>query len=52
MLLQKKYCVNMRILNLFQDLLVSGLEGLVGGGWGTKDKPLVSTQNSSQSVNV
>ena len=34
MLLQKKYCVNMRILNLFQDLLVSCLEVLVGGGGG------------------
>ena len=45
----KKYCVSMRVLNLFQDLFVSCLKLLVGVG--TKDKPLVRTENSS-SVNV
>ena len=30
MLLRKKYCVSMRILNLFQDLFVSYLKVLVG----------------------
>ena len=38
MLLQKKYCVNMRVLNLFQDLSVYCLKVFVGVG--TKDKPL------------
>ena len=49
MLLRKKYCVSMRVLNLFQDLLVSCLKVVVGVG--TKDKPLLRTENSS-SVNV
>ena len=49
MLLQKKYCVNMRVLNLFQDSVISCLKVLVG--LGTKDKLLVRTGNSS-SVNV
>ena len=49
MLLRKKYCVNMRVLNLFQDSVISCLKVLVG--LGTKDKLLVRTENSS-SVNV
>ena len=43
MLLRKKYCVSMRVLNLFQDLFVSCLKVFVG--LGTKDKPLVRTDN-------
>ena len=35
----KKYCVSMRVLNLFQHLFVSFLKILVGVG--TKDKPFV-----------
>ena len=31
MLLWKKYCVSMRVLNLFQDLFISCLKFLVGG---------------------
>ena len=31
MLLRKKYCVSLRVLNLFQDLFVSYLKVLVGG---------------------
>ena len=42
---EKKYCVSMRVLNLFQDLLVSWLEVFMGVG--TKDKRLVRTDNSS-----
>ena len=49
MLLCKKYCVSMRFLKLFQDLFVSCLKVFVGVG--TKDKPLVRTDNSS-SVNM
>ena len=49
MLLRKKYCVSMRVLNLFQDLFVSCLKVFVG--LGTKDKPLVRTDNSF-SVNM
>ena len=49
MLLRKKYYVNMRVLNSFQHLLVSFLKVLVRVG--TKDKPLVKTENSSW-VNV
>ena len=30
MLFRKKYCVSMRVLNLFQDLFVSCLKVLVG----------------------
>ena len=45
----KKYCVNMRVLNLFQDSVISCLKVLVG--LGTKDMLLVTTENSS-SVNV
>ena len=48
-LLRKKYCVTMRVLNLSQDLFVSCLKVLVGVG--TKDKHLVRTEISS-SVNV
>ena len=40
MLLRKKYCFSMQVLNLFQDLFVSCLK--VFAGVGTKDKPLVS----------
>ena len=46
---KKKYCVSMRVLNLFQDLFVSCLKVLVGVR--TKNKPLGRTDNSS-SVNV
>ena len=49
MLLEKKYCVSMRVLNLLQDLFVPYLNVFVG--MGTKDKPLVRTDNSS-SVNM
>ena len=49
MLLRKKYCVSMRVLNLFQDLFVSCLKVFVGVG--TKNKTLVRTDNSS-SVNM
>ena len=49
MLLRKKYCFSMRVLNLFQDLLISCLKILVG--LETKDKSLLRTKNSS-SVNV
>ena len=49
MLSRKKYCVTMRVLNLFQDLFVSCLKVFVEVG--TKDKPLVRTDNSS-SVNM
>ena len=45
----KKYCVSIRVLNLFQDLFVSYLKVLVGVG--TKNNSLVRTENSS-SVNV
>ena len=45
MLLRKKYCVSMRVLNLFQDLFVSCLKIFVGVG--TKDLPLVRTDNLS-----
>ena len=44
-----KYCVSIRVLNLFQDLFVSYLKVLVGVG--TKNNSLVRTENSS-SVNV
>ena len=50
MLLQKKYCVSMGVLNLFQDLFISCLKVLLVGV-GTKNKPLVRTENSS-SVNM
>ena len=46
---KKKYCVSMRVLNLFQDLFVSCLKVLVRVR--TKDKPLGRTDHSS-SVNV
>ena len=46
---KEKYCVSMRVLNLFQDLFVPCLKVFVG--MGTKDKPLVRTDNSS-SVNM
>ena len=50
MLLRKKtYRFSVRVLNLFQDLFVSCLKLLMGVG--TKEKPLVRTENSS-SVNV
>ena len=49
MLLRKKYCVSMQVLNLFQDLFVSCLKILVGVG--TEDKALVRTDNSL-SVNM
>ena len=49
MLLRKKHSVSMRVLNLFQDFFVSCLNVLVVVG--TKDKPLVRTENSS-SVNA
>ena len=49
MQLQKKYCVSMRVLNLFQHLFIYFLKVFVGVE--TKDKPLVRTENSS-SVNV
>ena len=49
MLLRKKYCVRIRVLSLFQHLLVSFLKVLAGVG--TNNKPLVRTENSS-SVNV
>ena len=42
---KKKYCVSMRVLNLFQYIFVSCLKVFVGVG--TKDKPLVRTDNSS-----
>ena len=45
MFLRKKYCVSMRVLNLFQDLFLSCLKVFVGVG--TKDKPLVRSDNSS-----
>ena len=40
---KKKYCVSMRVLNLFQDLFVPCLNVFVG--MRTKDKPLVRTDN-------
>ena len=46
---KKKNCVSMRVLNLFQDLFVPCLKVFVR--MGTKDKPLVRTDNSS-SVNM
>ena len=49
LLRKKKYCFSVRVLKLFQDLFVSCLKLLVGVG--TKEKPLVRTENSS-SVNV
>ena len=49
MLLRKKYCVSMQVLNLFQDLFVYCLKVLVGVG--TEDKALVRTDNSL-SVNM
>ena len=49
LLRKKKYCSSVRVLKLFQDLFVSCLKLLVGVG--TKEKPLVRTENSS-SVNV
>ena len=49
MLLRKKYCVSMGVLNLFLDLFVSCLKVLVGVG--TKAKSLARTDNSS-SVNM
>ena len=49
MLLRKKYCVSMRVLNLFQDLFVSCLKDFVRVG--TKVRTLVKTDNSS-SVNM
>ena len=49
MLLQKKYCVSMRVLCWSQDLFVSCLKVLIG--LETKGKSLVRTENSS-SVNV
>ena len=45
----QKNVVSMRVLNLFQDLFVSCLKVLLR--MGTKDSPLVRTDNSS-SVNV
>ena len=45
MFLRKKYCVSMRVSNLFQDLFLSCLKVFVGVG--TKDKPLVRSDNSS-----
>ena len=41
MLLQKKYCVSMRVLNLLQDLFISCLKVFVEVG--TKDKTFVRT---------
>ena len=49
MLLQKKYFASMLVSNLFQNLYISCLKNLVRVG--TKDKPLVRTENS-YSVNV
>ena len=49
MLLRQKCCVSMCVLNLFHNLFISCLKVLVGVG--TKDKPLVGTENSSL-VNV
>ena len=49
MLLQKKYCVSMRVLCWSQDLFLSCLKVLIG--LETKGKSLVRTENSS-SVNV
>ena len=49
MLLRKKYCVSMRVLNSFQHLYVFFLKVLVEVG--TNDKPLLRTKDSS-SVNV
>ena len=49
MLLQKKYCVSMRVLYCSQDLFVSCLKVLIR--LETKGKSLVRTENSS-SVNV
>ena len=46
MLLQKKYCVSIRVLNLFQDLFVSCLKVLVRVR--AKDKLLVKTENPCQ----
>ena len=44
-MLLKNICVSMRVLNLLQDLFVFCLKVLV---WvGTKNKPLVRTDNSS-----
>ena len=43
--LRKKYCFNMCILNLVQDLFISCLKVLMSVG--TKDKPLVRAENSS-----
>ena len=46
MLLRKKtYRFSVRVLNLFQDLFVSCLKLLMGVG--TKEKPLVRTENPS-----
>ena len=44
MLLRKNYCVNMRVLNLFQNLFVPCLKVLVKDK--PKDKSLVRTENS------
>ena len=48
-LLRKKYCVSMRVLNSLQHLYVFCLKVLVEVG--TNDKPLLRTEDSS-SVNV
>ena len=48
-LLRKKYCVSMRVLNSPQHLYVFCLKVLVEVG--TNDKPLLRTEDSS-SVNV
>ena len=49
MLLRKKYCDSICLLNLFQNLFISCLKFLVG--MGRKDMHLVKTEDSS-SVNV
>ena len=48
-LLQKKYCVSMRVLNSLQHLYVFCLKVLVEVG--TNEKPLLRTEDSP-SVNV
>ena len=45
MMLRKKFCFSVCVLNLFHDLFISCLKVLVG--MGIEDKPLVETENSS-----
>ena len=44
MLLRERYCFNVHILNLLQDLFISCMRALAG--LRTKDKPLVRSENS------